>query len=357
MEERFPIAASSNASVVAGTALGQPIHGPRAGHGVSSCAVRGRAAISVPTHLVARFGEQASAAVAAMMKRCDPMPDKILGNFSTALRTPDIKFTDVRVELVGVKAGEELDIHKPGRTVFIFTRSGDWELSFAEQPGQTMLVSSGTGIGIERGQLHKWRAKTSGEMLLSSAPRTVALIQQLQGGYIMVPPSATPYSSVLKLAVDIMAVEIQSGHAETDGNVIRRCAEITLIQMIRYASNSLVFAGAPKQIVHDEFLLRAWVAYFAAPQDKWTVKALAEAAGLGRTAFSQRFTAAFGTPPLQTLTRLRLQQGQEMLRNSQAPLIEIAFTVGYHSEAAFVRAFHREFGVPPGKYRSRYQKT
>lgn len=285
------------------------------------------------------------------------MTDRGLGNFSIALRTPDIKFTDVRAELIVLKTGEKFDIQHPDRVVFVFIRSGDWELSFAGQTDEPMPFSSGSAIVVERGQLHTWRANMSGEILLASMPRTLGLIQYLPGEFIAVPPSATPYSSALSLVVDMIAAEILSGHSEADGNVIRRCAEIGVIQVIRHVRNSIILAGAPKQIVHDEYLLRAWVAYFAAPKDKWTVKAMAEAAGLGRTAFSQRFTAALGTPPLQTLTRLRLQQGLEMLRNSHAPLIEIAFTVGYHSEAAFVRAFRREFGVPPGKYRSSFSKN
>lgn len=284
------------------------------------------------------------------------MDDINLGNFSPALRTPDIKFTEIEAELCALKAGEKVEISKPGRSIFIFIRSGEWELSLADQPDRTIAISSESAVGFERGQAHTWRAVSDGEMLISWAPRAVALIQQLQDGFIVVPPTARDISLVLRLAVDMIAAEIRTGQAGIDSNVIRRCAEITLIQLIRYTRSSMLFSGAPKQILHDEYLLRAWVAYFAAPKAKWTVKALAEAAGLGRTAFSQRFTRAFGTPPLETLTRLRLQQGQEMLRNSRAPLIEIAFTVGYHSEGAFVRAFHREFGIPPGKYRARHQK-
>ena len=280
--------------------------------------------------------------------------DLVVGTFTPALRAPDIKFTDVQVELVDLEIYETLELHNPGRVMFVFARTGAWELRFADQPSAVIAVPVNSTIGIERGQRHTWRSCTAGQLLVASAPRTLALMQ-LEGGVIFVPETAIPYSAILKTAVDLMAAELHSGHADTDGSVIRRCAEITLIQMIRYASNSLVIAGAPKQIMHDEYLLRAWVAYFADPKRKWTVKALAGAAGLGRTAFSQRFTAAFGSPPLQTLTRLRLQHGQEMLRNSRAPLIEIAFTVGYHSEAAFVRAFHREFGVPPGRYRARFQ--
>ena len=37
--------------------------------------------------------------------------------------------------------------------------------------------------------------------------------------------------------------------------------------------------------------------------------------------------------------------------NQQAPMSEIALSVGYQSETALMRAFKREFGVSPGKWR------
>ena len=52
------------------------------------------------------------------------------------------------------------------------------------------------------------------------------------------------------------------------------------------------------------------------------------------------------------LTRWRLQLGAQMLRSTNNPVIQIAADVGYESEAAFNRAFKREFDLPPARYRS-----
>jgi AraC-like DNA-binding protein len=51
------------------------------------------------------------------------------------------------------------------------------------------------------------------------------------------------------------------------------------------------------------------------------------------------------------LARWRLHHGATLLQTTSRAIIEIAGDVGYESEAAFNRAFKREFGAPPGRYR------
>ena len=52
------------------------------------------------------------------------------------------------------------------------------------------------------------------------------------------------------------------------------------------------------------------------------------------------------------LTRWRLQLGAQMLASTSHSVAQIAPEVGYESEAAFNRAFKREFTVPPARFRS-----
>jgi len=57
------------------------------------------------------------------------------------------------------------------------------------------------------------------------------------------------------------------------------------------------------------------------------------------------------------LTRWRLQLAARSLENTPRGVSEIAGEVGYESEAAFNRAFKREFGEPPGRYRLKHKRT
>jgi AraC-like DNA-binding protein len=74
-------------------------------------------------------------------------------------------------------------------------------------------------------------------------------------------------------------------------------------------------------------------------------------AGLSRAAFSRRFTALVGQPPLTYLTWWRMTIAGRLLRASDTALSVIARQVGYGSEFAFASAFKREYGVTTGQYR------
>jgi len=87
------------------------------------------------------------------------------------------------------------------------------------------------------------------------------------------------------------------------------------------------------------------------PARPWTLPDLAEASGISRTVLADRFTQLIGEPPLAYLARWRLQLGARQLLTTDSKVLQVAYDVGYESEAAFSRAFRRAFGIPPARYR------
>ena len=83
----------------------------------------------------------------------------------------------------------------------------------------------------------------------------------------------------------------------------------------------------------------------------WTLAELAAAAGTSKSVLTERFVRFLGEPPLKYLARWRLQLAARKLQTTQQTIINVAAEVGYESEAAFNRAFKREFGMPPARYR------
>ena len=52
------------------------------------------------------------------------------------------------------------------------------------------------------------------------------------------------------------------------------------------------------------------------------------------------------------LAQWRLRLGAQLLKSTSRSVAEIAAEVGYESEPSFNRAFKRQFGLPPARFRS-----
>jgi transcriptional regulator GlxA family with amidase domain len=87
------------------------------------------------------------------------------------------------------------------------------------------------------------------------------------------------------------------------------------------------------------------------PCHPWTVAELAEEVGASRSVIDERFAHFLGEPPMAYLARWRLRLAAKLLMTTRKTVLQLAPEVGYESEAAFNRAFKREFGLPPAQYR------
>jgi AraC-like DNA-binding protein len=96
---------------------------------------------------------------------------------------------------------------------------------------------------------------------------------------------------------------------------------------------------------------RAIAALHRDPSRRWTLDALAAEAGASRSVLAERFHRLVGEPPLTYQARWRLQLAARRIRSTRDTVLEVALAVGYASEAAFARAFKREFGMPPAQFR------
>jgi len=88
------------------------------------------------------------------------------------------------------------------------------------------------------------------------------------------------------------------------------------------------------------------------PSHPWTIAELAKQVGVSRSVLAERFRHYLCEPPMSYLMRWRLQLGAQMLASSSHSVAQIASEVGYESEAAFNRAFKREFALPPARFRT-----
>lgn len=96
---------------------------------------------------------------------------------------------------------------------------------------------------------------------------------------------------------------------------------------------------------------RAVAAMLDDPARSWTLDELAARANASRASLVRMFRRTAQLPPLAVLAELRLDLARRKLSCSALPVAAIAAEVGYKSESAFSRAFHRRFGVRPGEAR------
>src|SRR3546814_15202714 len=100
----------------------------------------------------------------------------------------------------------------------------------------------------------------------------------------------------------------------------------------------------------DEIVGAAIAAIHRAPGRQWTLDSLAEEAATSRSVLTERFACFLGESPLAYLAMWRMQLAARHLQTSRDTVLQVALGVGYESEAGFISAFKRAFGLPPAKY-------
>lgn len=86
--------------------------------------------------------------------------------------------------------------------------------------------------------------------------------------------------------------------------------------------------------------------------EKITLQDLAIVAGLSRMHFAAQFRAAMGMRPHEYLLKRRIECAEELLKQAEVPLVEIALTVGFQTQAHFTTVFKRFAGDTPYQWRS-----
>ena len=135
--------------------------------------------------------------------------------------------------------------------------------------------------------------------------------------------------------------------------IVARLAELMFIETLRrylesLPSNERGWLAAARDAVVGRAL---WLLH-SRPAHAWTLEELAGELSCSRSVLADRFMQLVDVPPMQYLTRWRMQLAAQQLAESTAKLPEIARVVGYDSEAAFSRAFKRVVGTAPALWRA-----
>jgi AraC family transcriptional regulator, activator of mtrCDE len=170
----------------------------------------------------------------------------------------------------------------------------------------------------------------------------VALVNTLPK-YVFWPSAAAcpePIAALLKV-IDICS----HGPSASPAFVLERLLESLLIMVLRTVAVPREALGVVRANRHPQ-LQRLLTAVHRQPDRRWTVRSMAQLAGLSRSAFAELFHREVGESPARYLQNYRLTLAARLTRQGRLSIDKIARQCGYRNTAAFRRRFRRS--MPDG---------
>lgn len=85
--------------------------------------------------------------------------------------------------------------------------------------------------------------------------------------------------------------------------------------------------------------------------ENFEVDTLCRRVGMSRAQLQRKLKALVNQSPMELVRTMRLERAADLLRQNAGSIAEIAYQVGFSSQAHFTRSFHEHFGLPPSEYK------
>jgi AraC-like DNA-binding protein len=193
-------------------------------------------------------------------------------------------------------------------------------------------------------------------LLIMSAPRDSNQFISVYPALVAIPRTARESHGFLQRVIRLIEMELAADRLGKE-SVVRRLAELVVIEWVRFALPRLPRGGGNwLGGLSDQHIGRAIALMHSQVGKAWTLSGLSSAIGMSRAVFVERFTRLVGEPPNTYLRRVRMHRAATRLEESDDPIIKIADAVGYQSESSFNKAFSKEMGIAPARYRRLHQR-
>jgi pimeloyl-ACP methyl ester carboxylesterase/AraC-like DNA-binding protein len=144
---------------------------------------------------------------------------------------------------------------------------------------------------------------------------------------------------------------------QPSSEVVAKLAELFLTQAVReYVERLPPGASGWVRGLADPAVTKALSIIHSRYAEELDVEGLAREAAVSRTVLGEKFAELLGEPPMRYCARWRMRVAANMLRDGKQSASNVAYSVGFNSEAAFTRAFKREFGIPPATWRRQFEE-
>jgi AraC family transcriptional activator of mtrCDE len=251
-------------------------------------------------------------------------------------------------------------------------------------PGRTIPLSAGDAVILPHGTAHVVRGPTTpagarGSFGIHSRPigpinlksntdgepdtqlicgrlhfelaRDNLVLAALPDAIVVSTSDDRPGASRLQMLMSAIQEELDGAHVGAEA-IATDLASALFVMVVRiHLCREGRGSGLLALLAHRQ-LGRAVAAMVDDPARDWSLDELATRANASRASLVRMFRAMAQRPPAAFLAELRLQLARRKLSATTLPVAAIAGEVGYASESAFSRAFHRRFGVRPGEIRA-----
>ncbi len=179
--------------------------------------------------------------------------------------------------------------------------------------------------------------------LLASLPKVLVISLRDGAGE----PGAALLSSLWTYAESVAATSAPGAVA-----AVAKLSEVLFVEAVRqYVAELPLGSQGWVAGLRDPVVARTLELIHQQPQAAWTLDTLARAVGSSRSVISERFVRYLDSPPMTYLARWRMRVAAQLLQTTEGNVETVSRAVGYGSASAFCRAFAREFGTPPGRWK------
>lgn len=150
---------------------------------------------------------------------------------------------------------------------------------------------------------------------------------------------------------DWVASSMRFLSTDRSASMVARLAQLFVAHAIKHYLEAADELAGWAAGLRDPAVAKALAVIHNRYSDELDLETLAREAGLSRTILQERFAELIGESPMRYCARWRMRVAANMLREGKENTANVAYAVGFNSEAAFNRAFKREFGQPPGTWK------
>lgn len=277
--------------------------------------------------------------------------------------------------------GHPWHLDLPARPYALFHYLSQGSATLALEQGEEIQMTAGDFVVVTRGESHVFYSDRWAESLrimpvdrpsprlefVRHGSRAKPLSTMLCGNFRVSRPM---FGSVMELLPRVLLLKptAERGWLEAilrrlmsesalerpgQGVALSRLTEVLFVEVLRSWIASLnPGQGGWIGAISDPHIGPALKLIHESPEQLWMLSDLGRRVGLGRSAFSARFTRLVGQPMHRYVIERRMAEAAFLLETSDEPIARIASRVGYETTAAFSKLFLRHHGLSPGRYRA-----